>query len=915
VNFTLREVIWYVDPNAPLGGDGRSHAPLRDFAALNGPGGAGDRDNQDDYILVHAGTIAGGIELEVGQRLIGEGVGLSLPLGSFGTFELLAPGTQPRVHNPAGDAVRITSARAARVAGLSLSASINAIDLTTASALAGPPSLSIDNNTFTGSGAEGIDVNLNAGTVGTFALSITNNVWDVAGTHVGNAVDIVRAAGTLNVDFSGNSGILSTGASGVSFASNALGGINVTGFADNSVHGNTAGAGITMSQVVFDSNLVTAGPQLVNAGVLTIGASDNPVGGAGMTLSSVAGDLYFDDLDIFAGASALSATGSSADPGGRISLAVAPAAPDGSGTSVLRAGNGPALSLSSAVIDLRLDDVDSVTTGAGVSLVGVGGLFSSGSGASISRTSGSGAGFVVADSIPGASISWGGTMNVTSGAGIALTNNGGSTISFSGGMTLVTGTNAAFSATGGGTVTVTDPPGVANNTITTSSGTALNVSGTTIGAAGLTFERISAGTGGTPVNGIVLQSTGTLGGLTVTGAGSSGSGGIIQNASGDAISLTGTEKVALARMILTGNRGSGIRGSGVNGLVLDYLTLTNNGDSVLPDESGIELVQLTGTASGGARPTVFSNVTISGSHEFELQVTNTAGMLTDLRLNNCTISSNGSSGVHGNLVNFLGSGTANMTLNVVGGSFTGNAPATATGIHCDTAGGSMTCNIGGASFTNNNVAVGVSSAFGGALSFDIFNNQMTGTRAGVVNHFAAANSTAAVSGKIRNNTIGSASAAGSGSTLGSGIRIQNEGSTATASPVTVLVDGNVVQQISEFSGIQVNQGIVGQPFSRTTNVTITNNLLRDILKDRGVTVQQNNGTAPGTTCADVQSNTFTNAGNLGDGTEIRLRQLAGGTFNLRQTSLADLAAKNAIATTDVSITGTINYNGGVCPSP
>jgi hypothetical protein len=77
------------------------------------------------------------------------------------------------------------------------------------------------------------------------------------------------------------------------------------------------------------------------------------------------------------------------------------------------------------------------------------------------------------------------------------------------------------------------------NTISTATGTALDVENTTLGSFGMQFLSISAGTGSVgPVNGIVLSNTGPDGTVTVTGDGStSGSGGTIQNASGDAISL------------------------------------------------------------------------------------------------------------------------------------------------------------------------------------------------------------------------------------------------------------------------------------------------------------------------------------------------------------------------------------------
>ena len=98
------------------------------------------------------------------------------------------------------------------------------------------------------------------------------------------------------------------------------------------------------------------------------------------------------------------------------------------------------------------------------------------------------------------------------GSGISLLNNTGATIRFDGGLTLSTGANAAFTATGGGTVAVTDANGSSapNNTIVTTSGTALNVANTTIHADDLTFQSISAGTGaGSAGVGISLDNTGT----------------------------------------------------------------------------------------------------------------------------------------------------------------------------------------------------------------------------------------------------------------------------------------------------------------------------------------------------------------------------------------------------------------------
>ena len=124
------------------------------------------------------------------------------------------------------------------------------------------------------------------------------------------------------------------------------------------------------------------------------------------------------------------------------------------------------------------------------------------------------------------------TFTNTTGAGIELDQNTGGTITFSGGgLDIDTTTGLAFNASGGGTVNVTG----ANNSITTTTGTVLAVVHTGIRTSGLTFRSISVN-GAT--NGIVLDTTGMSGGLTVTGDGGTaqnGSSGTIQNTTGDGI--------------------------------------------------------------------------------------------------------------------------------------------------------------------------------------------------------------------------------------------------------------------------------------------------------------------------------------------------------------------------------------------
>ena len=62
-------------------------------------------------------------------------------------------------------------------------------------------------------------------------------------------MDINRAAGTLNLAFSGNTNIVSANAAGAAVLINggAVANTTITAFANNTIHGNTAGNGVTIS--------------------------------------------------------------------------------------------------------------------------------------------------------------------------------------------------------------------------------------------------------------------------------------------------------------------------------------------------------------------------------------------------------------------------------------------------------------------------------------------------------------------------------------------------------------------------------------------------------------------------------------------------------------------------------------------
>jgi Bacterial Ig domain/Bacterial cadherin-like domain len=923
VSFTFFERVWYVENDTATAGDaGTSIEPFDTLAEAQSASLA------NDYIFIYFGDgtatdQSAGIALKSGQHLIGEHAGLSIPVdlngnGSPTVLHTGTPGSRPLLDDTVGggpDGVSAIDVIPTEIVGLSLAGNVNAIEWSTNAAFGGSGTLSIRDNVVTGAGAEGIDILLQ-GTGATNLAFHDNNL-----TATGTALDV---------------------------AETGSGSLTITAFHDNVVTGNSAGAGINIVTATFDT---TPGAPItaVPGGGTAIGDAGNRIGGAGLTLTNVTGALNFanlasgsllaGDLDIYT------------DSGVALSIGGGVGGFDFDVTAnagVLFSNAGPAAVISGADVGLQLSSLTSSNSAStGVSLTNVTGTFSAPSGSSIT-----GAGTTDFEISGGtANVTYGGTItddvgqlvsvsgttagtktfsgaitdgNDGDGGGISLSSNAGATINFSGGVTLSTGSNPAFAATGGGTINVIDP-GVGANTIVTTTATALNVANTTIGSSGLTFESISVdGNDSQPTNGIIVNNTGSTNGLTVTGTGSANSGGTVQDTSGDAILLTSTQKTSLSWMNLTSNLGSGVRGTTLNGFVLQDSSVTNNGDQASPDESGVELVGLTGTSSGGTHPTKIEDTTISNNFEFQVQVTNASGVLTDFQFNNNTVSSTGASGTIGNLVNFLGSGSATMTLNAVGGSYTGNAPATATAVNADTGGGSLTANVSGASFTNNNVAVTVSTALSGNLTFDIHDNPtVTGNRSHGLNLFIADGTTGAISGKFRNNLIGTNGVAGSGSSLGFGIRVQNEAIRAA----TIEIDGNTVRELTNFAAINVNHGIVGSDFSETMNVTITDNIIDDVDNSRAIIVQQNVG--QGTTCANIARNDMSDiAGNVGDGTKIRIRQLAGGTFNVTQkqaTGVADSAelddansppfVTNTTTSAQVSASGTFNYNSAACPLP
>ncbi|HYH44298.1 MAG TPA: hypothetical protein VEG34_01325, partial [Thermoanaerobaculia bacterium] len=833
------------------------------------------------FVYFGDGTSSGhseGIALKNGQHLIGHHAGLSLDVdlndnGSPTHLVAAAPGSRPVLDDTVAggpEGISAVDVVPATIVGLRLAGNVNAINWTTTPGFAGGGSFTIRNNIIRGAANEGVDITL----AGTGALNLAFH--DNALAASGPALDLQRTGtGTLTI----------------------------TAFDDNQV-GGESGSGLVVSGARFDA-VPGGGVDLVSGGATVIGAPADSVGGAGLVLGGVTGGLSFADLDVFAGGGAALQASSGA---GGFQLAVNPA------VAILEATGGPAVDVSNAAINLPLSSLkstSSVTTG--VSLATVTGSLSAGAGSSI--TSNTGRAFQVDGS--NATVSYAGTIN-NNGTGVSLTNNTGSTLSFTGTMTLSTGANAAFTATGGGTVSATSTA----STLATTTGTALHVNNAFIGASGLTFRSISSNGA---ASGIVLNTTGSSGGLTVSGTGGAGSGGTIQNASGPGIHLISTGSVNLASINVQNGGDDGIRGSNVTGFALANSTISANGNAV--GEHGLEFTNLLGTAN-------ITGSTVTGSAEDNLRVDNASGTLTMLTVGGAGCTFSNSSAAFGNDgIHFRGTGTAVMSLAVSGCNFTNHrgdhfqATTDAAGLpvmDVDFIGNTL---VGAAG--NLGASITINPSGSAKLTFDVKNNSIVGAASSAMTLNLGTSSTASaeLKGTVSGNTIGNAAVLDSGSGTGDGINVAQNG----AGTLTALVSGNTIRQYSNLHGIH----LVARDGNGKLNATVVGNTVSNPGSFASNAFMLNAGPVSTDThqvCLvlggpGAQANSFAGAGANGS-TDFRVRQRASTTVTLPGYAGSNIDTAAVVTFIQGNNTGapsgsaTVNsppgggfVNGAACPLP
>ena len=377
-----------------------------------------------------------------------------------------------------------------------------------------------------------LDINSTAGTYSTG--TITFNGTTLGGT-VGNPTGVISVIKSMTGTFVANN--LNLTANNNSFANTLL-----------AISGTNTGGSFTFNHLVLSANgtgHTGNGLIMSGGGTLTItatgGNSSIDAGGVALDLNGVAlGASAIQTLNSTGGVNGVKLTsvtgGALTISGGAIS--------GNSGTAFLMSGGSPTVSYAGTIA--------SAVAGGPISMSGV--------------TSGT--------------MSFSGAVSST-GGGVSITTNG-ATVAFTGGLSLSTTVNPAFTATGGGVISATQNNTTIVNTLTTTTGTALNVATTTIAAAGLTFRSITAGTAASgPANAIILNNTGTNAGLTVTGNSGAGTGGTIQKTTGASISIiTGTKNLSLSFMNIQNSSAGAINGTGVNGFSLTSCSITGNAGGV-----------------------------------------------------------------------------------------------------------------------------------------------------------------------------------------------------------------------------------------------------------------------------------------------------------------------------------------------
>ncbi|MEZ5469841.1 MAG: Ig-like domain-containing protein [Lysobacterales bacterium] len=799
VVFTLQntELVWFVDAAAAVGGIGTQARPFQTLGAA----AAVDSSNDTIFLAFNANPYTGGILLEAGERLIGQGSGSDLATISGITpiagsaFPALG-GNAPTITCAVANCLSLGTGNTLRgfivgdaiAAGTKISGTAFGTLTVAELTLSGVGrALGLTNGTLNGNF---IDVDVASGNLQGIGLDAVSGTWSITGTvNIGNvngtAISIVNTPAGGSATFTGGVTVNKPSAgAGVNLNANAapinLGSLSVT-----------TGAGTALT-VDNSAGTVTTTTGSLNA---TGGAALNSTGSAlSLTLTSASSTNSPTQ-----GVNLNNLTGTVAIAGGSITAPT--------GTAFLGQGSLGTTSYGGTITKANAGKLVQISGAAGGTVTLSGNLSCTGTCTGVdvlNRNAGS-------VSFSGASKA----LSTGASAAVTLTSNTGATINFiNGGLAIATTTGTGFSAAGGGTVSVQG----SGNSVTSTTGAAINIANTTISASNVTFQ--SASSNGA-VSGVVLNSTGASGGLVITGNGGACSsagtctGGAIQNSTSAGVSLTNTQGFSATRLFVSGGGNDGIAGSGINGFALSTSVVSNNGNAA--NESGIDVTQASGAWS-------ITNTTLNQNYYDVVRIANTSGSFT-FNMSGSTLTNNDPAAGNSGLLIDL-SGSAALT----GGTVSSN---TITGIRAlsvqilANGGTSSVANLifDGNVTRNAQIAYDLSAVAPASMQYIVRNqNGVAGRISGMNSHGfngnygvpGGATAVGTYRGRILNVDVGDAAVAGSGSAIGNCVRLVHNRDASSA----VIVGNTLLRQCPNGRGIEGTSRDAGASFTSTSGLDL-----------------------------------------------------------------------------------------------
>jgi hypothetical protein len=487
----------------------------------------------------------------------------------------------------------------------------------------------------------------------------------------------------------------------------------------------------------------------------------------------------------------------------------------------------------------------------------------------ISKTNAAGTGINLS-SMTGGTVTFSGpsvVLSTGSGTGINMSSSS-ATVTFNDSVKVTTTSGTGINATGGGTLVINGTHNSIKVTAGSGSTVGLNVSSTTIGVGGLNFRSIDAAGG---ANGIVLSSTGTTAGLTVTGDGTgakNGSGGTISGmagsdgaVAGNGVYLNGARAVTLKSMNLHDFGGNGIYATGVRGgLTMAGLNFSgNSGDNTAGPfyESAIQLVDIGG-------PVTLTGSNVQGGFNDNLKVDNSLG--TAPALDSLVVTSNTFGALQGTGAN---PGNTAFGINIQDGSAKVRVRNNSFSYWWND-GFQMimqsTATTGDLIFSNNQLnntnpgnccgSAGIALSTAGNttnFTFKVTGNSVKGAYGAAISSTKGLGTSTLV-GTFQNDTVGTAGVLGSGSVQGTAITVISVG----GGTHTVLIDSNQLHGFEGSQGIILQNGDNTSGGSGTLNATVTNNLLTN---EGASTTTNGISGRNGTTAGDAHQACFKITGN------------------------------------------------------